>query len=121
MVVKKDKSQEERAEYQTKIKRKESDIENFQKKQKSFEQSANGFNSTLNTAYGNLREVHDNERRWGVSMDKQIEADSRKASEVAKLVRDQNEQISQYFKQTKKKTLNEIDELERERKALPWD
>ncbi|TYC49060.1 hypothetical protein ESZ50_07385 [Weissella muntiaci] len=121
MVVKKDKSQEERAEYQTKIKRKEADIEDFQKNQKSFEQSVNGFNETLNTAYGNLREVHDNDRRWGITMDKQIEADSRKVSEVVKLVQDQNEQISQFFKQTKKKTLNEIDELEGEKKALPWD
>ncbi|GAK30129.1 hypothetical protein WOSG25_012260 [Weissella oryzae SG25] len=121
MVVKKDKSQEARAEYQAKIKRKEIDIESFQQQQKSFEQSTNGFNATLNSAYGSLREIHDSERRWGVNADKQVEADARKASEVARLVREQNEQISQYFKQAKKQTLNEIDQLEKARQALPWD
>lgn len=120
-MVEKDKSQEERAEYKAKIAHKERDLDDYQRNRKSLEQSANGFNETVNTGYSRLRELQDNYRRWGISTDKQIEADTRKANEVRKLIRDQNEEIGQYFGRAKKQKLSEIDELEGEKRALPWD
>lgn len=121
MTVKKDKSQQERAEYKAKIARKERELDDFQKSKRTLEQGGNNINDTLNSGYGRLRELQESYRRWGVSTDKQIEADARKATEARKLLVDQNEEINQFFSQAKKQKLSEIDELEKEKRLLPWD
>lgn len=121
MPDKNDISSEQRAEYKAKIMRKERDLEDFQKLRKSLGQSDVSYIDTLNSGYGNLRELQERDRRWDRTLDKEISLDSRKASEVDKLVHEQNARVEEYFAQIKKQTLNKIEELEKERRDLPWD
>lgn len=121
MSNKKDIHAQERADYKSKIMQKERDLENFQNRLKSFEQSDKNFNNTLNSGYGKLRELQERDRQWDKDIDKEIVLNSQKASIISKLVHTQNDQIQQYFNRAKKQALNKIDELEKERRALPWD
>lgn len=121
MLNNKDISSDERAKYKAKIARKESDLDNLKKQRNSFEQSDISFSNTLNSAYGALRELQERDRQWDSTTDKQITMDSQKASEAMKTIRKQNARVEQYFNEVKKETLNNIEDLEKERRELPWD